>query len=347
MSLRVLVLCDPVLPVPPPGYGGIERIAADLIAHFRAAGHSVALIAHPDSNCAVEKLYTWPGSAVRGRRDTWHNLHAVRRAVRDFRPDVVQSFARLAYLAGILRWPVAKVMSYQRHTGGRALGICAAAAGRTLRFTGCSEFISSQGRGGGGVWRTIYNFTDLDRSSFQPAVAPDAPLVFLSRVESIKGADRAVAIARASDRQLIIAGNHASEGAEARYWETEIAPHLGRNRIEYIGEVNDAQKRELLGKAAALIVPIRWDEPFGIVFAEALASGTPVITCARGALPEIIEAGRTGFFIETTEDGVAAVRRLHEIDRRECRAAAERRFSAPVCAAQYLELYQEMTPTTG
>ena len=108
-----------------------------------------------------------------------------------------------------------------------------------------------------------------------------------------------------------------------------------------MGEVNDSQKNALLGRAAAMIVPIQWDEPFGIVFAEALAAGTPVITCARGALPEIIHDGVNGFFMRDVDEGVAAVSRLAEIDRGSCRRDAEQRFSLTACAARYLALYSE------
>jgi glycosyltransferase involved in cell wall biosynthesis len=114
---------------------------------------------------------------------------------------------------------------------------------------------------------------------------------------------------------------------------------LGRDGIEYVGEVDDAKKSALLGQAAALIVPIQWDEPFGIVFAEALAAGTPVITCRRGALPEIIENGVTGFFINTIAEGAAAITSLSSIDRGKCRLTAEVRFSLTTCASRYLELY--------
>jgi glycosyltransferase involved in cell wall biosynthesis len=120
-----------------------------------------------------------------------------------------------------------------------------------------------------------------------------------------------------------------------------VAPHIGRDGIEYVGEMNDVQKNDLLGRAAAMIVPIQWDEPFGIVFAEAFATGTPVITCARGALPEIVTPGRTGFFIKGVEDGVAAVARIGELDRAACREVAETRFSLPVCAEMYLRLYAD------
>ncbi len=112
----------------------------------------------------------------------------------------------------------------------------------------------------------------------------DAPLCFLSRVESIKGADWAIEIARRTGHRLVIAGNHADSGAEGDYWRTKIEPWIGRDGIEYVGPVDDVQKNKVLGEARAMVVPIQWNEPFGIVFAEALGCGTPVISCPRGSL---------------------------------------------------------------
>jgi glycosyltransferase involved in cell wall biosynthesis len=121
-----------------------------------------------------------------------------------------------------------------------------------------------------------------------------------------------------------------------------IAPQLGRNGIEYIGPVNDTDKSALLQQSAALLVPIQWDEPFGIVFAEALACGTPVISCARGALPEIIRDGVEGYLIEGVEDGCRAVNGIGNIDRRRCRRTVERLFSADVVVKQYELLYERL-----
>ena len=126
------------------------------------------------------------------------------------------------------------------------------------------------------------------------------------------------------------------------YWDQHIAPALGRDGVEWIGEVDDARKWSLLADAAALLVPIQWDEPFGIVFAEALAAGVPVITCARGGTPEIVEPGRTGFFISGVEDGLKAVRALSSIDRNACRARAEADFDQPIIADRYLRLYSQL-----
>lgn len=338
--MRILLTADPELPVPPVNYGGIERIVDALVRAFTRAGHTVGLAARRASSSPADAHFPWPGERSTSHADTLRNALALRAAVAGFRPDVVHSFSRLAYLLPVLPSRIPKVMSYQRHTGGRQVSVAARLGGRRLAFTGCSEFICAQGRRGGGTWNAIPNFVETARYTFVPQVAPDAPLVFLSRIESIKGPDLAIAIARRSGRRLIIAGNRAAAGPERAFWETRIAPELGRNGIEYVGEVNDTQKNALLGRAAALLLPIQWDEPFGIVFAEAFACGTPVLTCRRGATPEIVDEGRTGFFLTTAADGAAAVARLGELDRAACRQAAETRFSVEVCAARYLELYR-------
>lgn len=340
--MRILLAADPILPVPPAGYGGIERIVDGLVRALRASGNTVALMAKLGSTAPVDTLFAWPGARVRDRFDTARNALALARAVRHFRPDVVHSFSRLAYLSLLLPARIPKVMSYQRHTGGRPVAVAARIGGRSLRFTGCSDFICAMGRKAGGDWRTIPNFVDLDAFTFVRSVPTDAPLVFLSRIEAIKGPDLAIAVALASGRRLVLAGNRAENGEQLSYWDRQIAPHLGRDGIDWIGEVGDARKNDLLGRAAALIVPVQWDEPFGIVFAEALACGTPILSCRRGALPEIVEEGRTGLFFENVSSGVDAVSRLGELDRTSCRKAAETRFCLERCSAQYLALYGEM-----
>jgi glycosyltransferase involved in cell wall biosynthesis len=334
--VRILLTADPTLPVPPAGYGGIERIVDALARCFRKQGHAVGLVAHAGSTCAVDELFGWPGGGAP------RNSIALLRAARRFRPDVLHSFSRLGYLFPLLFGPLPKVMSYQRHTGGSQIAWASRLAGRSLRFTGCSEYICAMGRPSGGEWRAIHNFIELEKFTFVPRVPPDAPLVFLSRIESIKGPDIAIDIARQSGRRLILAGNRADSGPERDFWDRRIAGRIGCDGVEWVGEVDDVQKNELLGRAAALVVPIQWDEPFGIVFAEALATGTPVITCARGATPEIIEPGRTGFFVSDAAGGASAVGRLGQIDRFWCRRSAESRFSRDFCAGQYLELYRGM-----
>ena len=140
----------------------------------------------------------------------------------------------------------------------------------------------------------------------------------------------------------MIAGNHGNAGEEGRYWNLEILPHIGKNGVEYVGAVDDVQKNNMLGQAAGMIVPIEWDEPFGIVFAEALACGTPVISYSRGALPEIVREGLDGFLVNSVEEACAAVGKLPAINRADCRTRAETAFSSGVVTEQYLELYSDM-----
>ncbi len=198
------------------------------------------------------------------------------------------------------------------------------------------------GRSHGGAWQAIPNFVDTESYEFSLAVAPDAPLVFLSRVEAIKGAHLAIEVAKRTGRRLVIAGNHASSGPELDYWESSIQPHVGRDGIEYIGPVDDPAKIRLLNTAAAMIVPIQWEEPFGIVFAEALACGTPVISCPRGALPEIVREGVDGFLVRDVDEACRAVGAIGRIDRGACRRRAETSFSARAVSGRYEALYRSL-----
>jgi glycosyltransferase involved in cell wall biosynthesis len=337
--MRILVTADPELAVPPTHYGGIERIVAGLIDGFLKRGHTVGLVAHADSSAAANRLYPWPGRCSRNRLDTIRNTTALCRAVRQFKPDIVHSFSRLWYLAPLLPWRLPKVMSYQRRPSARTVGWASRLARGTLDFTGCSEHICAIGRRAAGRWTAIHNFVDTSRFSFVPRVADDAPLVFLSRVESMKGPHLAIEAAKRAGRKLIIAGNYGATPNEAEYWRTMVLAQVDGEQVEYVGPVNDDQKNELLGRAAALIVPIQWDEPFGIVFAEALACGTPVISCPRGALPEIVEEGRTGYLVAQAADLPAAIGRIAQLDRAACRQAAESRFSHDSICSRYLGFF--------
>lgn len=342
LKMRILLTADPELPVPPQLYGGIERIIDLLVTRLQARGHTVGLVAHRDSTSPTHQLFPWPGLRSQDKLDALQNTAALWSAVRQFQPDLVHSFSRILYLLPLLRSPLPKVMSYQRRPSHYTTSWGVKLAGNSLTFTGCSEHICSQGRASGGSWHPIHNCVEIEKYTFQPTVADDAPLVFLSRVERIKGAHNAIAAARQTGRRLLIAGNHNTTGEAGRYWEQEIVPHLGKDGIEYVGPVNDTQKNALLGQAAAMIVPIEWEEPFGIVFAEALACGTPVISCPSGALPEIVRHGVDGYLVHSVEEACTAIQNLPQIDRRDCRQRAEDCFSASVIVDKYERLYHSL-----
>jgi glycosyltransferase involved in cell wall biosynthesis len=344
--MRVLLTADPELPVPPLTYGGIERIVADLVRGLRRRGHVVGLAAHPQSTADVDRFYPWPGAASRGAWPTVRNGWTLRKAAADFRPDVLHSFSRLMYLLPLLPSRLAKLMSYQRQPSLRTTRWARRLSRGSLTFTGCSEHICRSGRRAGGRWEAIPNFVDPDRYTFRPKVTDDAPLVFLSRVEPIKGTHLAIAAARQAGRRLVIAGNHFDSGENGRYWSAQIEPHLGRD-VEYVGPVDDVRKNELLGGAAAMLVPVQWEEPFGIVFAESLACGTPVLSCPRGSLPEIVREGREGFLAESVEGLAAAVGKLATIDRAACRERAEKAYSLGEAVRRYEELYESVCARRG
>ena len=189
--------------------------------------------------------------------------------------------------------------------------------------------------------RGIHNGIRIKEFTYQANVPADAPLVFLGRIERIKGTHNAIRIARETGRRLVIAGNRSDDALTDRYFKEEVEPHLSE-RITYLGPVDSEAKNRLLGGAAAFLMPIEWDEPFGLVMAEALACGTPVIAIGRGAVPEIVEHGVTGACCGSVEEMVTAVQGLDRLSRLACRQAAEAKFSTSVMLEQYLRFYEDV-----
>ncbi len=333
--MKILITADPFIPVPPIHYGGIERIIDMIIVEYLNAGNEVTLIAHPDSK-PDERCRLIPYSS--GKDNVIANGYLITQTYFKYRFDIIHSFSRLLYLLPLLPLSVPKLMSYQREPSiGQIKKAVQLAKRNTLSFTGCSNYISNQIAKYADA-HTIYNGVPLEAFKFNEHLPDNAPLVFLGRIEHIKGTHVAIELALLTNRKLIIAGNVPDE--HKTYFEEKVKPFLSDN-IKYIGPVNDVQKNELLQNASAFLMPILWNEPFGIVMAEALACGTPVIGYNRGSVPEVVENGVTGFVCETLEGMVSAVHNCHTISRRKVRESAERRFSAQVISKNYLDLYKE------
>lgn len=338
--MRILIVSTDSAPVPPYHYGGIERVVAEVAGELVRRGHTVALLASPGSHVAEVECCFW--KEWRGvPQAVSHGFQALMEA-RRFNADCIHSFGQTKWL---LPWCLA---------GGRAVISYGALPQPRVRrmirhfreqlvLAGCSNYICAAGAAlVSGRWRTVYNCVDPSRYELAESVAPQAPLVFLSRIDPVKGVHLAIDIALTAGRRLLIAGNHTNYGDTGRYWRDVVKPRLEHPAIDYVGALNDEQKNRLLGQAAAIIVPVQWDEPFGMVFIEALACGTPVISCPRGALPEIVRSGTEGFLGNNLDDLTEAVERLPEIDRRACRRRVEERFSTQRTAARYEELYREL-----
>jgi glycosyltransferase involved in cell wall biosynthesis len=348
MSLHIAITADPYLPVPPRFYGGIERVIDLLVRGLADRGHHITLFAHPDSRTAgdLRPYGSHPHSGHwRRAQELWAvgaGLWQTRRRV-----DVVHSFGRLAAMLPILPLRgLPKIQSYQREVPWRGVRRATRLAGDTLCFTGCSSRLyADAARQGASAaqWRTIFNGVDLTRYTPVARVPDDAPLMFLGRLERIKGPHHAIAIARAAKRPLVLAGNIPDRAEDAAFYHREVAPHVDGQHVAYIGPVDDAQKNVWLGRAAALLMPIEWDEPFGIVMAEALACGTPVIGFGRGSVPEVVRHGVNGFIGNTVAEAAAFVPQLWTLDRDAIRIDCSDRFGHEATVTAYERLYLEMT----
>ena len=178
----------------------------------------------------------------------------------------------------------------------------------------------------------------LAADSYGFKAVPERPyLAFLGRISPEKRPDRAIEIAKRAGIRLKIAAK--VDRVDSAYFQEKIEPLLDDPLVEFIGEIGDDEKSEFLGNAKALLFPIDWPEPFGLVMIEAMACGTPVVAWRCGSVPEVVEHGISGFIVDGMDEAVAAVGRLDRLDRRRVRACFDRRFSAEVMARNYLRLY--------
>ena len=334
--LRIAVTADPFIPVPPLNYGGIERIIHFLVEGLKDKGHEVLLVGHPDSQVSTNFLpYQQNKSGISGHISHIKTLNKIR----DFHPDLIHSFSRLAYLITFMRSDIPKLMSYQREpTLSQIQKAVKVSKKDSLAFTGCSNYISDKIRPLAPSY-TVYNGIDLNIYTFRESVDNDAPLVFLGRIEPIKGTHVAIEAALATNKKLIIAGNIPAE--YEWYFKEKVKPFLN-DKIQYTGPVNDMQKNELLGKALAFLMPIEWDEPFGIVMTEALACGTPVIGYRRGAVPEVVEHGKNGYIADDFSSLCSFIQNVERLQRNEARKSAEKRFSSEIIVDEYMQVYKSL-----
>jgi len=335
--VKILLTVDPEIPVPPIHYGGIERIVDGLAGEYARQGHKVVLVAHPDSACVVSRLYSWEGGSSVGWRNICTNAFQLAQIYRNEKPDIVHSFSRLLYLYPLFAGARATIVqSYQRKVSPHSTRLASIFGGCRLRFTACAahlfKSLPNQQK-----WSAIYNFTDTNYFTPDPSSVKEY-LLFLGRIQDIKGAREAIDVALKTGERIIIAGNVPVE--HQNYFQEKVQPLIDDKQVIYVGPVNDEAKRTLLRNAKAFLFPIKWEEPFGIVLAESLACGAPVLAFNRGSVPEVIADGCNGFVCDTVEGMADKVRQIHQIDRISCRASASERFSAEVIARQYLSLFK-------
>ena len=333
--MRIAIIAPPWLPVPPPAYGGVEAVIDRLARGFHAAGHDVLLCTTGDSTCPVPRRWTLPQAVSERMGRTLEELRHVIGAY-----DAVQgceivhdhTLVGPMYARAMPGLPVVTTAHFpiagEHHVLYRAL------AGRVPIIA------LSRGQLAPDVPVAAVIPHGLDLADFPVGAGDGGYLLFLGRMDPDKGVEAAIRAARRVGARLLVAAKMRMPWERA-YYRERVRPLLG-GTIEYVGEPTAGERLTLLQGAAALVFPIRWAEPFGLVMVEALACGTPVVATSLGAAPEIVEDGLTGFLVDGEDALDRALERVDELDRRACRHAAEWRFSAERMVAAHLALFERL-----
>jgi glycosyltransferase involved in cell wall biosynthesis len=326
--------------VPPRQYGGTERIVSYLTEELVRRGHDVTLFASGDSVTAANLVPMVPQA-----------LHMTERVEEDLAPHILmleEVFSRLDefdiihFHIGYLHFPLSRLYR-ELHITTLHGRLDIPHLKRTFHEYAEMPVVSISDAQRVPLpdinWlETIYHGLPADLYSLQPE--PEGYLAFLGRLSPEKRVDRAVEIAKRLDMKLKIAAK--VNWFEHQYFEEEVEPLLADPRIEFLGEITEGEKNDFLGGASALIFPVDWPEPFGLVQIEAMACGTPVVAFSHGAVPEVIDDGVTGFVVDTVDEAVEAVRKAADLSRPAIRARFDKRFSAGRMAADYLSLYRRL-----
>ncbi|MFC7465043.1 glycosyltransferase family 4 protein [Brachybacterium sp. GCM10030252] len=336
--LRIGMIAPPWFELPPRAYGGTEAVVATLVDQLVARGHEVTLIgAGKPGTLAQDYVQVYPEapSHLLGRSVLPELTLAAeaRRALAEREVDIVHDHSAAGPLLAAGRGQPTVVTMHGPVAGDN--GDYYRRLGTDVDVVAISDAQRRQAPELNWVG-TVHNAIDVPDFPFQDR--KDDIALWMGRFTPDKGPDLAIEAARRAGRKLILAGKLREESEKA-YFDEVIRPRLGRH-AEYVGEANADFKRELFARASCLVFPIRWEEPFGMVMAEALACGTPVIATPRGSVPEIVRDGHNGFLATGVEALAAAIERSGEISAQECRRDALERFDLPVMAAGYERIYR-------
>jgi glycosyltransferase involved in cell wall biosynthesis len=343
--MRIAMLAPPWLPVPPPTYGGIEAVVHQLCEGLVRHGHDVTLFAAPGSSSSAEVVEVLPtdhGDQIeRALHEADHVacvFAAVDEAVGSRRPfDVVHDHCGFTAFAMADRLSTPLVHTLHGPFVEETSGFYARHA-RKAPVVALSQAQRRQAPPGLRFAAVVPNPVDPD--AWPVATKKQDYVLWIGRFTEVKGPHRAIAAAREAGVPLVMAGP--VQPGDEEFFAAEVEPHLDGSAVRHVGAVGGEEKASLFAGARALLMPITWPEPFGMVMVEALACGTPVVAFDAGAAPEIVLHGRTGFVVEDLDQMVAAIGRLDEIDPHDCRADVEERFGVDQVTRAYERVYAEV-----
>jgi glycosyltransferase involved in cell wall biosynthesis len=336
--IRVAMVAPPWFSIPPRAYGGIEEVVGDLTRALIARGHEVTLVGAGRDGTPARFLRTYkepPSSQLGEPLPEVVHAAAAAQLLADLDVDVVHDHTLAGPLTAASRdvptvatahGPVdGEAGDYYRQLGGAVSLVAISAAQRAtapdLNWVG-----------------TVHNGVDLASFPFQEE--KEDWVLFIGRFNPDKGAHLAIDAARAARRPIVLAGK-VNEPAEEEYFEQAIRPYLGTD-VAYVGEVDAAGKRELYAKAACLVFPVRWPEPFGMVMIEAMACGTPVVALNSGSVPEVVVDGTTGYICASTTELPVAIEKAGRLRPAACRAHVAEHFDLSVVADGYENVYRQV-----
>lgn len=329
--------------VPPKYYGGTERIVSYLTEELVKLGHDVTLFASGDSVTKAHLLPQCPSALRLNRHCVDYIVHHALMVERVFQQasdfDVIHWHIDYLHFSAVRRITTPSVTTLHGRLDIQDLiplyrefaDIPVISISNSQRRP--LPWINWQGTVYHGIPRHLYTYHDK----------PGKYLAFLGRISPEKRLDSAIEIAKRTGMELKIAAK--VDRADLEYFNRVIRPLLKHPLIEYVGEIGEAEKNDFLGNAYALLFPINWPEPFGIVMIEAMACGTPIIARSNGSVPEVMQQGVTGFIVHDINEAVKAVERVTSLSRRRCREVFEKRFTSTRMAEDYLRIYQKLILT--
>lgn len=325
--------------VPPPTYGGIELVVSRLTDELVRRGHEVTLFASGDSQTLARLEAVYPRAMRLDAEIQDYSVYEMLELSQVYEQaaefDIIHSHIGIAALAmaPLVKTPTVHTLHgnftsdnsklFQLHHKQPYISISNAQRELNLNYV-----------------RTVYNGIDVENYTFTATPSEPPYLAFLGRFSPEKGPDRAIAIAKQTGLRLKMAGK--INVSEQEFFEKEIAPHIDGKQIEFLGEVNHLQKVKLLGNAAITLFPISWNEPFGLVMIESMATGTPVIGMNLGSVPEVISHGKTGFVCNSYEEMAAMIPAALELNRQSCREYVENKFTVDGMVDGYEAAYQQL-----